>query len=121
MSDKFEFSVDTMLRCSGNTTADLEYAAYFCRSAVQKSAEATSTLQSMVDLSYWSKDVFSEAESAYALVMGLHEKVIYMQSFFSRKSHMLDLFDKAFLDLRQHVQSAQKSMKELDHWRPRRR
>ena len=119
MSDKFEFSVDTMLRCSGNTTADLEYAAYFCRQAVDKSKKAEATLRSMVDLSYWSKDVFSEAESAYGLIAGLHETVIYMLSFFSNQGRMLERFNGAFPALRENFELAQKHMEKLDSWRRR--
>ena len=119
MPHSFEFSVDTMKRCSGNTADDLEYARFFCDIAVKRAAEAASLLQSMVDLSYWSPNVFAEAESCYGLISGLHKECIYMLSFFDQKKHMLELFEKAFPRIAECKTSAQESIGVIDRRRLR--
>ena len=119
MLDKFEFSVDTMMRCSGNTTNDLEYARFFCDVAAQRAAEAASLLKSMVNLTYWGPNVFAEAESSYGLISGLHEACIYMLSFFDKKKHMLEPFEKVFSRIAECKTSAQENIGVIDRRRLR--
>lgn len=99
MNSRFEFSVDRMRRCSGNTAGDEVYAQFFCVEALKRARAASRHLGTIADLSAWSANVRASCESHLGLVVALHETIAECDAFFERKPGMRAPFQQALIEM----------------------
>lgn len=116
METKPIFSIDAMMRCSGNGSGDCQYAEFFCSEAVARVQSAASRLAAMADLATWSDNVRAESESLLRLIIAMHSTVKDFTEFFALKPEMAAHFQLALPVLAERRAVAVAAMEQIGTW-----
>ncbi|WP_226034347.1 hypothetical protein [Aquitalea palustris] len=104
MAQGYTFSLEHLLCCSGNTTADLLYMEWFADEMVKQALAARQQLASLGNLVGWqSGDPVARAQSARAYLVALHDTADYVLEFYRNQSEVVALFQPAKDDIAGHI------------------
>lgn len=104
MAQGYTFSLEHLLCCSGNTTADLLYMEWFADEMVKQALAARQQLAALGNLVGWqSGDPVARAQSARAYLVALHDTADYLLEFYRNQSEVVALFQPAKDDIAGHI------------------
>lgn len=116
MQNERTFSLDTMRRCSGNDINDVQYAKFFCDTALSKTKTAVDRLQAIADLAEWGENVRAECETLYGLIKALHQTNNDFIEFFSNKQFMAAPFIRISTEHTVYKNEATKAVETILGW-----